>query len=478
MKAILVMYDSLNSAYLSAYGCDWTHTPNFARLAARCAVFDNHFVGSLPCMPARRELHTGRYNFLHRTWGPLEPFDNSTPVLLGEKGIYTHLATDHMHYFEDGGATYHERYRSWEVARGQEGDPWKANVTPESRRGYERFFRQDAFNRTYIREEADFPMTNTFANGLEFLDRNHREDDWYLSIETFDPHEPFYAPPQYKALYEQLYDGGWPDWPKLGMPMEEIAESRYAYAALVSMCDANLGRLLDKMDALNLWDDTMLILNTDHGFLLGENDAMGKVPWDYYRPACNVPLMIWDPRSRAVGRRQALTQTIDIGPTLLEYFGVEIPGDMLGRPLREAIKSDTPVREAGLFGVHSHAVCVTDGRYIYVRAPREGTPCYNYTLMPTLHGGFFSLEDLRRAELVPPFAFSKDTPVLRVPYAGFQPEGAAREDLLFDTQADPEQREAIRDAAVERRMVAHLEALLLENDAPDELYTRLGLTKP
>src|SRR5919206_1023066 len=79
-------------------------------------------------MPARRELHTGRYNFLHRSWGPLEPFDDSMPQILGEAGIHTHLASDHPHYWEDGGATYHTRYTTWEFFRGQEGDPWKGVV--------------------------------------------------------------------------------------------------------------------------------------------------------------------------------------------------------------------------------------------------------------------------------------------------------------------------------------------------------------
>ena len=128
MKAILLLFDSLNRHLLSPYGCDWMLTPNFQRLARHAVQFDRCYVGSMPCMPARRELHTGRYNFLHRSWGPLEPFDDSMPELLKQSGVYTHLISDHQHYWEDGGATYHTRYSSWECVRGQEGDPWKARV--------------------------------------------------------------------------------------------------------------------------------------------------------------------------------------------------------------------------------------------------------------------------------------------------------------------------------------------------------------
>lgn len=82
MRAIMLMFDSLNRHMLEPYGCGDTLTPNFQRLAQRAVTFDNCYVGSMPCMPARRELHTGRMNFLHRSWGPLEPFDVSVPELL------------------------------------------------------------------------------------------------------------------------------------------------------------------------------------------------------------------------------------------------------------------------------------------------------------------------------------------------------------------------------------------------------------
>ena len=60
MKAIMLMFDSLNRNLLSTYGCDWTVTPNFERLAKRAIRFDTSYVCSMPCMPARRDLHTGR----------------------------------------------------------------------------------------------------------------------------------------------------------------------------------------------------------------------------------------------------------------------------------------------------------------------------------------------------------------------------------------------------------------------------------
>ena len=121
MKAITIMYDSLNRNYLPCYGDTESITPNFKRLAEKTVTFDKFYVGSLPCIPARRELHTGRYNFMHRCWGPLEPFDDSMPAILGEHGIYSHCVTDHAHYWQEGGSTYHTNFSSCEMIRGQEG---------------------------------------------------------------------------------------------------------------------------------------------------------------------------------------------------------------------------------------------------------------------------------------------------------------------------------------------------------------------
>jgi arylsulfatase A-like enzyme len=490
MKAILLMFDSLNRHMLPPYGCDWVYAPNFKRLAERSVVFDNCYVGSMPCMPARRELHTGRYNFLHASWGPIEPFDDSMPELLKDHGIYTHLISDHYHYWEDGGATYHTRYRSWENVRGQEGDPWKGMVCdppiPENLNGRGGIWgRQDWVNRQVMQEEDQFSQAVTFRLGLEFLRKNAQADHWFLHIETFDPHEPYFSPKKYKNLYPHEYHGPVYDWPpyrRVNETPEAAQHLVYEYAALLSMCDAQLGLILDMMDELDLWQDTLLIVNTDHGFLLGEHGWWAKCVQPFYNEVAHIPLFVWDPRLGLKGRRRsALVQTIDVAPTLLEFFGVEVPADMQGRPLREVVATDQPVREAGLFGLFGAQVNCTDGRYVYMRGPAKpgNQPLYEYTLMPTGHGSgraFTSHEELLTMELSEPFSFTKGLKTLKIQSRGFHgndfyPFGT----LLFDLEADPRQEHPMQDPVVEARMIEHLVRLMKENDAPTEQFTRFGL---
>jgi len=481
----MVMFDSLNRHMLPPYGCEWVHAPNFRRLAERTVTFDNCYAGSLPCMPARREIHTGRYNFLHRSWGPIEPFDRSMPEILKENGIHTHLVSDHYHYWEEGGATYHTRYSTWEISRGQEGDPWKGQVRdpvmpPIHGREPVGPVRQDWINRQFMQHPEEQPQAMTFAMGLEFIRRNHEDDNWFLHIETFDPHEPFFVHEKYLRLYPHDYHGPHFDWPpyrRVEETPEQVAHCRYEYAALVSMCDESLGKVLDLMDELDMWRDTMLIVNTDHGFLLGDHEWWGKCRMPFYNEIVHLPLFIWDPRCGLRGaRRGSLVQTIDLPPTLLEFFRLACPPEMQGRSLRDTIMGDRPVRHAALFGIHGGHVNVTDGRYVYMRGPATpaNQPLYEYTLMPTHMKHTFDVAELQEISLSRPFDFTRGCRVMRIPARAWcdpTPFGT----LLYDLSEDPRQERPISNPAVERRMRDLLVELMRANDAPEEQYERLGL---
>ena len=498
MKAIMVMYDSLNRHLLPNYGSDLVQMPNFRRLGEHTVTFDRSYVGSMPCMPARRELHTGRYNFLHRSWGPLEPFDDSMPEILKMNGIHTHLATDHYHYLEDGGATYHNRYSTWNCYRGQEGDFWKGSLTPQApvqmlgldklTPGFRKFKvrggSQDMINRSFIKNEEEFPQVQTFTDGLDFIERNHDCDNWFVQIETFDPHEPFFSPDHYQKMYfdpdlpKPVED--WPPYAPVDEPDEVVSAMRNKYFALASMCDAYLGKVLDMMDRLNLWEDTLLIVNTDHGFLLGEHSWWGKSVMPLYEEIAHTPLFIWDPRSKCCGeRRQALVQTIDLAPTLLEFFGIAVPADMQGKELKEAISEDQPVRQYALFGYHGDSVNITDGRYVYYRAPiqTDGGEVFEYTLMPTHMSGMFQTAELSDLELAEPFGFTKNCRTLKIPVKNSYMKGISSRwgNLLFDLEIDPGQNDALNWPEKEAELLKVMRDLMTESNAPAEQYERLGL---
>ena len=486
MRAVMLMFDTLSRGFLSPYGANPDLTPNFSRLAERCCTFDRFYGGSMPCMPARRELHTGRYNFLHRSWGPLEPFDYSCFQALDESGTYAHLVTDHSHYWEDGGATYHNRYSSWEGFRGQEGDRWAprdvveglpAGMSPLQKAKGPSPLQHEA-NKSRQPLEKDMSTVLTVGAGLDFLASHASGNDWFVQIECFDPHEPFYVPQEYRAAVG-LTDPPRLNWPAYaavdaGAHASELEECRREYAALVSLCDAQLGRVLDAFDEHGLWEDTLFIVDTDHGFLLGEHGYLGKNFWPMHQEIIHTPFFIHVPGAAEGVRSAELCQTIDIAPTLLDWFGVDSAVDMDGVSLLPVVREGAAGHEHALFGAHGNHVCVTDGDYVYMRAAarEDNEPFVECTLMPTNIRGFFSREQLDSAELVDGDRFSNGWPYLKCrsrTYMNSHSFGSS----LWDVR-DGEER--IEDADVEERMISALVNGMRAVEAPAEEFERLGLT--
>ncbi|WP_414648295.1 sulfatase [Cedecea sp.] len=496
MKAIMLMFDSLNKRLLSAYGSDSAITPNFQRLKEKTACFNNFYVGSMPCMPARRELHTGRYNFLHRGWSPLEPFDDSMPELLKKNGIHTHLVTDHKHYWRDGGATYHSRYSTYEFVRGQEGDAWKGVVDkPEYR--YESgepeeikqrrvaSHVQHQINVQFMQNEEEHHLARTINKGLEFIDTNHASDNWFLQLECFDPHEPFFVPEKYLKMYgidDPSQFDGWPPYYFVTESEERKSTIQKYYKALLTMVDAYVGRVLDYMDRYDLWKDTVLIVNTDHGFLLGEHEWWGKNIMPLYNEVANIPFFMWHPEYPCAGEeRQALAQTIDVPATLLDCFGLKKPADMLGVSLLPALRDDTPIRDYALFGYHGCHVNITDGRYVYMRSPVvQGIDgLYEYTLMPTRINRRCTPAELQNISLYSGFKFTKGCPVMKMPAESVMTRDADRfGHRLYDLVADPSQRNQSPDREAAQHLLNSMRVIMEKNDAPPELYARYGLNDP
>jgi arylsulfatase A-like enzyme len=494
MKSIMIVMDSLNRHYLSCYGASWIRTPNLDRLAARSIVFDNHYAGSLPCMPARREMMTGRHNFLEAPWGPIEPWDECVqPILRDGHGVYSHLITDHYHYFHAGGEGYHTLFDSWEFERGQEGDVWRPVVDlppiPETRgKGLARgaYWR----NRSQMdpQDDLSYPTPRCFDRAVEFLELNHATDNWHLHLEVFDPHEPFDCPDRYLEMYDDTWDRylyNWPDYAPLDPGLDDeaaVAHIRRRYAGVLTMADHWLGTLIDRMDALDLWDDTQIILTTDHGHLLGEHGYWAKNYMFDYNELARIPLLIARP-GQPPGRCRSLTQTIDLAPTLLDTFGAAAPESMRGRSIvpltRELASGRQPdlhaLHDAVLYGYFGKDINLSDGRYTYCRQPRPGSTTYHHTLMPRGFRDFMPRDRLERAEIGSFLPQAGRIPHLRIPSASTRHHNAPDFNPIYDIDQDPSQQRPIRDGSLESELAAKMRTALVAHEAPACQLERTGL---
>ena len=351
---------------------------------------------------------------------------------------------------------------------------------------------RNIINREHIKQYEDFPSVRCFDAGLEFLNTNQKADNWLLHLETFDPHEPFHAPEEFRKKFSTNYKGPTLDWPpyaRVTETFDECEELRANYAAIIALCDHELGRLLDHFDAYDLWKDTALVVTTDHGFLLGEHDWWAKNIMPCYNEVAHIPLFIHHPdfASQAGTRRELLTQTMDIMPTLMDIFGATPPTKVTASSLLPAL-GDPAIknRDACIYGVFDSAVNVTDGRYTCFIYPPDvhGGDLNQYTLMPLHMKEFFSIEELQEAKLIESMPFSRSAPVLKIPatpkspFYSHQGPGTLKdtESALFDLLADPLQNHPLDDAPVLQRMHRMAIAQMNIQHAPLEYFQRLDLT--
>ena len=506
-NVVVVLLDSLNRHLIGPYGSAEFDTPNLDRLAARSVRFDRHVTGSLPCMPARHDLLTGSLDFLWRPWGSIELWDEPITVPLRRAGVTTMLVSDHPHLFEVGGENYHADFTAWDYVRGHEGDPWRTAPDPSwagtpalpARPGALPFPYDES--RTWFRSEADFPGPRTMATAADWLERQAPHADRYLLfIDEFDPHEPFDTPEPWASRYDDSPEPKiiWPPYATDAtargvVTADDGRRIRAAYGAKLSMIDHHLGRVLDVLDAQGAWDDTAVLLCTDHGHYLGEHDAFGKPGLPLYETMSRIPLLVAWP-GREPGRVDALTTTVDLHATLLDVFGVTADHRTHGRSIVPLLAPSGPgggapttsIRDWALMGVWGREVHVTDGRRKYVRAPGdENRPLSmwsnRWSTMP-IH----AFPDIR---LPPPDHRAvldtmpgSDIPVIRQPFAvGDQvPYWAASRFTghhLWDVDDDPGEEHDLAGGGgpAERELVDLLRSALDEVEAPSDQYERLGL---
>ncbi len=489
MKTIFIVLDTVRRDYLTAYGNTWVKTPSLTRLAQQGITFDNHWAGSLPCMPARREFMTGRYNFIYRGWGPIEPYDDVLPRELRKKGVFSHILTDHYHYFRLGGENYHTGFDTWEFFRGQEDDPWVSFVDAPALPEYMRKLTQQNWNnRTRQQKEEEFSGPQTAQAAIKWLEANKRADNWFLQVEIFDPHEPYYCTPKYRQMYGDTWDGPLLDWLPYGGEASEspqaIEHVRKCYAALLTMTDYWVGKIFEKMDELHLWEDTLVVFTTDHGTLLAEHKYWNKAFMPLYNEIARIPLVIYFPGSERAGSRiSALTQTIDLMPTFLDFYGCSPPPYLHGHSLKPVIFEGKNVRQDCIYGYFGTAMNITDGHYAYLRNPvnKDAGPLYEYTAMPTRFNRWQPREVYDQVEMGRYFGHTYNLPLYKFPTKGQVPAHLAGEESyvgrhqLFDIQKDPGQLLPIQNQKLETHFTQRIAAHLKVCEAQPEQYIRLGI---
>ncbi len=345
-NVVVIVADTFRRDHLGAYGNPYIKTPYLDAFARQSAVFDHHVASSFPTMPARADILTGTFSYTHMGWEPLPTRLTTLPQALSAAGYHTMGIVDTPFYVRNGFG-YDRGFDDFVWVRGQ-GDDTRPHERADARSCWTR--------------EEDRLVARTMTEAERWLERHH-DEQFFLYVDTWDPHEPWDAPDYYTKQYRDSFDGGqiypaYGNWREAGLTEDDVELAHATYCGEVTMVDFWIGRLLGKLDALNLTDNTVVIFTTDHGFYFGEHDYFGKAEWVHEPEAVvsegsNVPSWLseswlltvqWSPLYNELsrlplmargpgltpGHRQALTTAPDIAPTVLDLTGVGRPATMKG----------------------------------------------------------------------------------------------------------------------------------------------------
>jgi len=374
MNCVLIIVDSWRQDYCGCYGNEWIHTPNLDALAAESVVFTRVYPESLPTLPVRRSLQTGKrvYPFWgHQDqkgdfkgsagWGPVDEELDTTAELLWDSGYRPAFYTDTYHQFKPS-KNFHRGFDEWCWIRGQEYDPYRSGPpipnealnrhAPDrphfqARRPQHRRYLMNVAER---RGEEDYFAAQVFRGAANWLWRNQDAEKFFLVVDSFDPHEPWDPPVYYRRMYDPDDDVVDVIWSTYGAADEftarELERMRGNYAGEVIMVDRWLGHFLEALRASGRMEDTIVAVISDHGHNLGDANLTGKQGHPLTRAVADLVMMIRHPQGEAAGTRcDALCYNFDLTATLMNMLGEGISEQMEGIDLWPVAQGQRPGRE-------------------------------------------------------------------------------------------------------------------------------------
>ncbi len=407
-SVILVIIDSLRKDHVGAYGNDRIKTPNLDALAKESLLFTQAYPESLPTIPARRAIHTGIRTFPFRGWHnykginvglwgwqPIPENQTTLAEILKENGYETLFVTDNLQQY-DASMNFQRGFDAFDFIRGQTTDPYRPIWTypPEKvRQALVRdgvrggpsssYFRQYFANTTYRKTEEDWFAPQVFTRASEFLEAVKESQPFFMVVDCYDPHQPWDPPEEYVSLYDDGYNGPEPYTPGEGnsyyLTERELKRMGALYAGEVTMADRWLGRFLEKVEELKLFENTLLVLLSDHGIAHGEHGTAGKPPYALWPEVTDIVFFLRHPEGKGAGQTtNHYASTHDVAPTILGFLGIDPPESMNGQDLSVILEGKEPESRLHFTLGYHNFVWARDERYVmFSRNDGENAKLYN-----------------------------------------------------------------------------------------------------
>ncbi|MBI1387528.1 MAG: sulfatase-like hydrolase/transferase [bacterium] len=373
---------------LGCYGVEQIHSPNIDRLASEGVLFENTFCNVPVCGASRASLMTG----IRPTRDRFVGFDTRAEVDLPGCLTLPHHFLNNGYYTLSNGKVFHHQddcASSWSEPAWRPKGAWRNYVTEED----VRLMNEQGNGRGPAYENADVDDGAYFDGQIAQktigdLRRMAKQDKpFFIASGFLKPHLPFNAPKKYWDLYDRdaiimadnpfrpkdAPDAAMHNWGELrqyyGIPQEGPLDDDTArtlvhgYYACVSYTDAMIGRLLDELDALGLRENTVVILWGDHGWNLREHGLWCK--HCNFETSLHAPMLVSAPGQRGGVRTRALTEYVDIYPSLCELCGLDAPNPLHGRSFVPLMSDPDREWKEAVYSRYVRGESVRTKRFLY-----------------------------------------------------------------------------------------------------------------
>jgi iduronate 2-sulfatase len=396
LNVLFIISDDLTSRALSCYGNTVCGTPNIDRIAARGTRFTRAYCQGTYCGPSRASFMSGYYPHATGVQGYTSPRaaigDRATWSQHFKKGgYYTARVSKIFHMgvpggIEDGSHGSDDQL-SWTERFNSPGPEWKASGAGETLESNPDGKKPVMGGNTFVvvAAEGDDDVHSdgkTAAKAVQLI-TDHQHEPFFLAVGFVRPHVPFVSPKSYHTAFNpeamvlpEKHPGDWDDIPKPGinyktsvnmqMDLSKQKKAIAGYYAAVTYMDAQVGKVLDALEAAKLTDTTIIIFTSDHGYHLGEHDFWAKV--SLLDESSQVPLIIAVPgRKPAVS--ESLVELLDLYPTTARLCGLEVPMRLQGKDISPILDApmhqvrDTAFSTAGT----SKGLLLRDDRWAFIQ---------------------------------------------------------------------------------------------------------------
>jgi iduronate 2-sulfatase len=357
-NVLFVVADDLNNA-LGCYGHKIVQTPHLDRFARRAMVFDRAYCQFPLCQPSRASLLSGRRPDTTRVLTLQTP----TREYLGDAVFLPELFRKAGYFTAHAGKIYHtgdhaEDPRSWDEETREFGKEAPADKIVKQDKVPGPRGHSFAWSSTSQADE-ETPDGIFARKTVEYMERAVKAGKpFFLGAGFRRPHSPYSAPQRYFDLYDpariplpatppshiQKMPPASYNYEPLATPLPDATVRDYlrAYYACVSFMDAQFGVLMQAMDRLQLWDNTIVVFFGDHGYHLGDHGGLWHKQ-SLYEASARVPLIVYAPGRKGMGRRsERLIELVDLYPTLADLCALPTPPGLEGTSFVPVL--DNPTR--------------------------------------------------------------------------------------------------------------------------------------